>query len=132
MFLLPSRLLTPPVARLEIGGFRHGRVFLAVDQLCQERNREPLVELRDRYLRAERLVDSRHHANGKKRMAAEIEEAVVDADLRDAETLLPERAQLPLRLCPWCGKRRRQLGPARAALRAGACVRRGVRVGLVG
>src|SRR5436853_2625196 len=51
-------------------------------------------ERRQRQRLAKRLLDAIHHVHGKQRMAAEIEEAVADADWPDTKQLLPYLREL--------------------------------------
>src|SRR5215210_4134939 len=64
----------------------------------QKGRREPLVETGDRHVAAQLLIDPGHDSNRQQGMPAEIEKVVMDADLVDAEQLLPHLADLPLGL----------------------------------
>ena len=59
-------------------------------------DRRRLEQHRDRELDPVGLLDHHEQPHGDQRVAAEIEEAVLDADLADAEQLLPEAGQHPL------------------------------------
>ena len=66
------------------------------DQRRAGRDRRRLEQHRDREVDAVGLLDHREQPHRDQRVAAEVEEAVLDADLADAEQLLPEADERPL------------------------------------
>ena len=89
--------MTPPVS---VGSFDHGRELP---------NGRRIEDLEDRHLDLESIADLRRHLHRQERVAAEVEEAVVDADLLEPELRSPDVARAPIR----CRTPARRTGVAR-------------------
>src|SRR5215213_5108484 len=93
---------------------------------CHRRRREDGPQ---RDLAAELLADSREETGGEKRMAAELEEVIVDTHLIEPEQVSPDRGQALLELVLRLAIGGREIGPLVPGRRSG---RRGGSAGLGG
>src|SRR5262245_12155070 len=90
MLALTPRFFAPPLGAVRIVFFRNClNRRRRRDHTRQEADRQTLVQLRDGQIGPEYLVEARHGPHGEERVAAQLEEVVVDPDRLDAQHLAP-------------------------------------------